>query len=94
MNQRNSKEEEGIGQLGQLFSYKRSVKDGSVWRVTLLPGTTLLFINRLLTSPNYRPFKHRMLSSEKGENPKYRTGVYKAKIPPPPLGSLLVPVFP
>ena len=33
------------GQQGQLFSYKRSVKDGSVWRVTLLPGTALFHIN-------------------------------------------------
>ena len=37
-----------LGQQGQLFSYKPSVKDGSVWRVTLLPGTTLLHINRAL----------------------------------------------
>ncbi len=31
---------------GITFSYKRSAKDGSGERVTLLPGTTLLHINR------------------------------------------------
>ena len=37
-----------LGQQGQLFSYKRLVKDGPVWRVTLLSGTTLLHINTAL----------------------------------------------
>ena len=37
-----------LGKQGQLFSYKRSIKDGSGRRVTLLPGTTFLHVNRPL----------------------------------------------
>ena len=41
-----------LGQQGQLFSCKRSVKDGSGcggWRVTLLPGTTFLHVLALIS---------------------------------------------
>ncbi len=44
---------------GTTFSYKRSVKDSAGERVTLLPGTTLLHINRPLVKMwnlNFEPY--------------------------------------
>ncbi len=49
---------------GTTFSYKRSVKDSAGERVTLLPGTTLLHINRPWVKiwPRSRDLKHTPVS--------------------------------